>query len=484
MFFGGDASVVVEKDAAVGGRTNLCAMSLSIRRASPSERGSARNAHRRVPHAQKKAFFCASSSSADASLSAPTLPFEGHPSVSRMDATISTTGPARFKRETSLGAASSATEISFFSSRNASSSRRASRCSPVFAARGFFASGPGSNAKLKHAWTSSILVSRRIAARFVPAPGNRDAGAAASRENPLRSRRRHSRYNAHDSGAPSPARSQKSRHSTSGPDSARLASRARVNHGEQARAPAGTSEGAGQRHTTVESSPSPTCTSPRVSATGDSRAVDLTASLLARRWVRRLAGGPARRSSAGISRDARAPQCAPSRVSRGAREPRAAVTPPAEGAGDLLALQPMVAVGSRDDVVVARLDVCERRRRRGDSGSRGVAERAPRGYERRDRTRDAVNLRDHPPCANAVDARLRVRRRAREARSRTRRLPRRQRLSTCARRRTRSALPRKRRARPSFLCDATAHPRTNLDVFSVFPRRFLRFDATPRRDFF
>jgi hypothetical protein len=447
VFFGGDASVVVEKDAAVGGRTNLCAMSLSIRRASPSERGSARNAHRRVPHAQKKTFFCASSSSADASLSAPTLPFEGHPSVSRMDATISTTGPARFKRETSLGAASSATEISFFSSRNASSSRRASRCSPVFAARGFFASGPGSNAKLKHAWTSSILVSRRIAARFVPAPGNRDAGAAASRENPLRSRRRHSRYNAHDSGAPSPARSQKSRHSTSGPDSARLASRARVNHGEQARAPAGTSEGAGQRHTTVESSPSPTCTSPRVSATGDSRAVDLDASLLARRWVGRLAGGPARRSSAEISRDARAPQCAPSRVSRGAREPRAAVTPPAEGAGDLLALQPMVAVGSRDDVVVAvptSVKDVEGVETREVAEARGGRREGTHGATARATLSTFASTRRVPTL---VDARLRVRRRAREARSRTRRLPRRQRLSTCARRRTRSALPRKRRAR-------------------------------------
>ena len=59
--------------------------------------------------------------SADASPATPTRPLEVHPSVSRRDATISTTGPARFRRETSVGAASSATEIfSSFSSRDVS----------------------------------------------------------------------------------------------------------------------------------------------------------------------------------------------------------------------------------------------------------------------------------------------------------------------------------------------------------------------------
>ena len=139
----------------------------------------------------------------------------------------------------------------------------------------------------------------------------------------------------------------------------------------------------------------------------------------------------------------------------------------------------MVAVGSRDDVVVARLDVCERRLRRGDSGSRGGAERAPRGYERRDRTATLstfATTRRVPTLSTRVS----VRRRAKEARSRTRRLPRRQRLSTrAARRRTRSAPPRKRRARASFLL--TTRPRTLERTSTSF--LFRRPVLTRRLDF-
>ena len=87
-------------------------------------------------------------------------------------------------------------------------------------------------------------------------------------------------------------------------------------------------------------------------------------------------------------------------------------------------------------------------------------------------------LRDHPPCANAVDARLRDRRRAKEARSRTRRLPRRQRQRLDSRREAAHALGASKETSSACvvsLDDATAHPRTNLDVFSVSPSRF---DAT------